>query len=247
MSTLNASRISSPQVRAQITAKTSSRSAASSVPQRGNAPTVQGNLALKARTSLNKATAWRPTIQVVATRSQRKARPRVFYALASMGVVFGIIIAQLLLSVAVSSGAYEIASLQQANKELTRTYQTMNQDLDRLSSPQNLAANAEALGMVINSTPVYLRISDGAVLGAPVPAAANAGVIAGSAAGAIPNSLLTGVSLVTQKESEAKAEAAKQAAAEAAKTAPPVDSAPAAVVPTGPIALTNGLPGVATR
>ena len=244
MSTLNSSRISRPQVRPQMTSKPSARPTA---PQRGSAPTIHGNLALKARTSLNKASTWRPRIQIVATRSQRKARPRVFYALASMGVVFGIIIAQLLLSVAVSSGAYEIASLQQANKELTRTHQTMNQDLDRLSSPQNLAANAEALGMVINSTPVYLRISDGAVLGAPIPAAANAGVIAGSAAGAIPNSLLTGVSLVTQKESEAKAVAAKKAAAEAAKTSPGVDSAPAAIVPTGPVALTNGLPGVTTR
>ena len=68
-----------------------------------------------------------------------------------------------------------------------------------------------------------------------------------SVAVAVPNSLLTGVTLVTQKESEAKAAAAKKAAAEAAKTAPVTDSAPAAAVPAGPVALTNGLPGVATR
>lgn len=55
------------------------------------------------------------------------------------------------------------------------------------------------------------------------------------------------MTLVTQKESEAKALAAKKAAAEAAKTAPVTDSAPAAAVPAGPVALTNGLPGVATR
>lgn len=210
-------------------------------------PAVAGNLALKARAGLSSAAQWRPSIQVVATRAQRKARPRVFYAMVTMAVVFGIIVAQLLLSVAVSSGAYEIASLQMSNKELSRTYQTMTQDLDRLSSPQNLAANAEALGMVVNNTPVYLRISDGAVLGSPVPAAADAGVIAGSAAGAIPNSLLSGVSLVTQAESEAKAEAAKKAAADAAKVSPVTDSVPGAAVPAGPVALTNGLPGVATH
>lgn len=152
----------------------------------------------------------------------------------------------MLLSVAVASGAYEIAAMQQTNKELGRSYQTMNQDLDRLSSPQNLAANAEALGMVNNSTPVYLRLSDGAVLGTPEPASATSGLIAG-AEGAVPNSLLNGVTLVTQKESEAKAAAAKKAAAEAAKTAPVTDSAPAAAVPAGPVTLTNGLPGVATR
>jgi hypothetical protein len=170
----------------------------------------------------------------------------VFYAIVTVGVIFGIIISNLLLSVAVASGAYEIAAMQQSNKELGRTFQTMNQDLDRLASPQNLAANAEALGMVNNSTPVYLRLSDGAILGTPEPASATSGLIAG-AEGTVPNSLLTGVTLVTQKESEAKAEAAKKAAAEASKVAPVTDSAPAAAVPAGPVALTNGLPGVATR
>ena len=243
MSTVNATRISRPQVRPQMASQSAARPATS---RTHSAPAVQGNLALKARTSLNKATSWRPSIQVVATRAQRKARPKVFYAIITVAVIFGIIISNLLLSVVVASGAYEIASMQQSNKELGRSYQTMNQDLDRLSSPQNLAANAEALGMVNNSTPVYLRLSDGAVLGTPEPAAATSGLIAG-AEGAVPNSLLTGVTLVTQKESEAKAAAAKKAAAEAAKTAPVTDSAPAAAVPAGPVALTNGLPGLATR
>ena len=243
MSTVNATRISRPQVRPQMASKSAARPATS---RTHAAPAVQGNLALKARTSLNKATSWRPSIQVVATRAQRKARPKVFYAIITVAVIFGIIISNLLLSVVVASGAYEIASMQQSNKELGRSYQTMNQDLDRLSSPQNLAANAEALGMVNNSTPVYLRLSDGAVLGTPEPAAATSGLIAG-AEGAVPNSLLTGVTLVTQKESEAKAAAAKKAAADAAKTAPVTDSAPAAAVPAGPVALTNGLPGLATR
>ena len=243
MSTVNATRISRPQVRPQMASQSAARPATS---RTHSAPAVQGNLALKARTSLNKATSWRPSIQVVATRAQRKARPKVFYAIITVAVIFGIIISNLLLSVVVASGAYEIASMQQSNKELGRSYQTMNQDLDRLSSPQNLAANAEALGMVNNSTPVYLRLSDGAVLGTPEPAAATSGLIAG-AEGAVPNSLLTGVTLVTQKESEAKAAAAKKAAADAAKTAPVTDSAPAAVVPAGPVALTNGLPGLATR
>ena len=243
MSTVNATRISRPQVRPQMASQSAARPATS---RTHTAPAVQGNLALKARTSLNKATSWRPSIQVVATRAQRKARPKVFYAIITVAVIFGIIISNLLLSVVVASGAYEIASMQQSNKELGRSYQTMNQDLDSLSSPQNLAANAEALGMVNNSTPVYLRLSDGAVLGTPEPAAATSGLIAG-AEGAVPNSLLTGVTLVTQKESEAKAAAAKKAAAEAAKTAPVTDSAPAAAVPAGPVALTNGLPGLATR
>ena len=196
---------------------------------------------------------WRPSIQVVATRAQRKSRPRVFYAIVTVGVIFGIIVSQLLMSVVVSSGAYEIAELQQQNKELGRTYQSMTQDLDRLASPQNLAANAEALGMVTNSTPVYLRLSDGAVLGEPVAASPNAGVISGNRGGLIPNSLLNDVALITEAEAKAAAEAAKKAAEEAALAAAAqaatatTDGVATPTAPAGPVALTNGLPSVATR
>lgn len=219
-------------------------------PSAGRAPI---NLAATARPLVERAKSLRPNIQIVSTKEQRKARPKSFYPLMTMAVVFGIIISQLLLSVAVSSGAYEIAELTQQNKEISRTYQTMTQDIDRLSSPQNLASNAGALGMVNNATPVYLRLSDGAVLGSPVPAKATAG--AASSSSKVPNSLLNGLPLVTQLESEAAAAAAKKAAAEAAaaqgtsstlsgSTAP---GAPAAVAANGPVVLTNGIPAVTTH
>ena len=181
--------------------------------------------------------------RVVTTRAQRRARPRVFYAVVTMSVIFGIIVAQLLLSVAVSSGAYEISGLQAQNRELDRTHQSVSQDLDRLASPQNLAANAEALGMVSNNTPVYLRLSDGAVLGSPVAASSDAGVTGGGAL--VANALLANVPLVTT--------VAAAAAAAAALVQPEVPAAgatasvPAPVVPAGPVPLQNGLPGVSTH
>ncbi len=183
--------------------------------------------------------------RVVTTRSQRKARPRVFYAVVTVSVIFGIIVAQLLLSVAVSSGAYEISGLQAQNRELDRTQQSVNQDLDRLASPQNLAANAEALGMVSNNTPVYLRLSDGAVLGSPVAAASDAGVTGGGAL--VANSLLTNVPLVTVTAAAAAAAAATGATAGSPGVAGASASVPAPVVPAGPVPLQNGLPGVSTH
>lgn len=202
---------------------------------------------------IDRAKTLRPNIEFVASKANRKARPKAFYPLIAMAVVFGIIISQLLLSVAVSSGAYEIAELSQQNKELSRTHQTMTQDIDRLSSPQNLASNAGVLGMVNNATPVYLRLSDGAVLGSPVAAKNAAGAASSSAR--VPNSLLNGVPLVTQVESEAAAAAAKKSAAEAAASqalnlsvaGSPTASAPAPVAQTGPVLLTNGIPAVTTR
>lgn len=180
--------------------------------------------------------------RVVATREQRHARPRVFYAVVTISVIFGIIVAQLLLSVAVSSGAYEISGLQAQNRELTRTHQSMSQDLDRLASPQNLAANAEALGMVNNNTPVYLRLSDGAVLGSPEAASAGAGVIGGGTL--VANSLLSNVPLVTTVAAEAAATAASQTAPGATGAGA---SVPTPVVAAGPVPLQNGLPGMSTH
>jgi hypothetical protein len=127
-------------------------------------------------------------IEIVPTRSQRRARPKIAYAAVVVTGVLAIVVTQLMLSIGLSDGAYEISSLQQQQKELDRTNQTLTERFDALSSPQNLATSAESLGMVPNSAPVYLRLSDGAVLGTPV-AAAGATVSGGEL---IPNALLTG-------------------------------------------------------
>lgn len=103
-------------------------------------------------------------------------------------ILFAIIISQILLSVATSSGAYEIASAKNNLKQLTESYDKTNQIVTALASPQSLASKAEKLGMVSNSTPAFLRLSDGAVLGSPMPADPNAKLILDG--GEIPNAQL---------------------------------------------------------
>jgi hypothetical protein len=167
-------------------------------------------------------------IEIVAP--SKHARPRVVYALSAVACVGAVVVAQLLLSVGISQGAYEISALRASQVELGRTADSVSEDLIRVSSPQSLAANAEALGMVSNSTPAYLRLSDGAVLGAPSSAT-------GSQAGAaslVPNSLLTGVPLVTEQT-------AGGSGASVASSATAVTTAPLAV------AATDGLPSPTTR
>ncbi|WEO79034.1 hypothetical protein BJQ94_08375 [Cryobacterium sp. SO2] len=168
-------------------------------------------------------------IEIVAPGTH--ARPRVVYALSAVACVGAIVVAQLLLSVGISQGAYEISALRASQVELGRTADSVSEDLIKVSSPQSLAANAEALGMVSNSTPAYLRLSDGAVLGAPTSAT-------GSQAGAaslVPNSLLTGTPLVTE---QAVGGSGTGVAAAAASTGA---AAPAAV------SVTDGLPSPTTR
>ncbi len=135
-------------------------------------------------------------LEVVTSRSQKRARPKAVYALVTVAGLFAILIAQLLLSIVVSDGAYQISSLQQQQKELTRDQQSLMEQLHVFESPQHLAANAEQLGMVANTNTAYLRLSDGAILGSPAPAGAG-DAIASGAGGAplVPNELLSGVKL----------------------------------------------------
>jgi hypothetical protein len=137
----------------------------------------------------------RSHLEVVSTRSQRRARPRTLYAITAVSSLLVIVVAQLLLSIGVSQGAYQLSALQTQQTQLQRSYQAASEDLNRLTSPQNLAANANALGMVSNSNPAYLRLSDGAVLGAPVAATGAAGTVTGGQGNLVPNAQLNGVPL----------------------------------------------------
>lgn len=135
-------------------------------------------------------------LEIVATRSQRRARPRAAYAVATVIGVFAILLAQLALSIVLSEGAYRITALEGQRVELDRSAQVLTESLDALRSPQHLAMNAESLGMVANASPAYLRLADARVLGAPVAAGTGSGFLHGGAT-VIGNVLLTDVALVT--------------------------------------------------
>lgn len=133
-------------------------------------------------------------VEIVSSRSQRKARPRTIYALVTVVGLFVILMAQLLLSILLSDGAYQISALQSTQTELSRDAQTYTEQLDVLKSPQNLSARAEALGMVMSTAPaVYLRLSDGAVIGTPTAMKASDAAVIGTGGVAIANSLLPGL------------------------------------------------------
>ena len=62
--------------------------------------------------------------------AQRRARPKLVYAVVAVGALFAIIAAQLLLSIGLSDGAYQISALQQSRKELARTEDALTEDLE---------------------------------------------------------------------------------------------------------------------
>jgi hypothetical protein len=137
-------------------------------------------------------------VQIITTRAQRRARPKLVYALGAITVIFAIFLAQLLITIALSGGAYTITDLQSTGQALGRTASSLNEKLDTLGSSQNLQANALALGMVNSSQAAFLRLSNGSVLGTATAAGSATLPSAGQngSTDSVPNSLLTNIPLI---------------------------------------------------
>jgi len=78
-----------------------------------------------------------------------------------------LVVGRLVLSVAIDANAYAIAAQAKESQNLGRDAQMIQEQLNVLNSPQHLSTVAHGLGMISNSNPAYLRISDGKVWGNP--------------------------------------------------------------------------------
>lgn len=181
-------------------------------------------------------------IEIVTTRAQRKARPRALYAVVTVASMFMILAAQLLLSIVVTQGAYQIDSLQYEQKVLNRTEQSLLESLSLQSSSQNLATQAAGFGMVPNATPYSLNVSNGSVFRLPGSADPTG---CGGNCGLVGNTLLAGMPLASV-EAAAAAKAAKASAA-AAATASSETAAAGTSTAAAPEATNNAIPAPVTR
>lgn len=68
------------------------------------------------------------------------------------------------------TAVYTISTLKKDTEALATQTQVVSQQVDSLRSPQNLANSAKALGMIVNSNPVFLNVKEAKVLGSAVPA-----------------------------------------------------------------------------
>ena len=104
-------------------------------------------------------------LEIAPSRAQRRARPRLAHAVVTIAGIGVILLVQLLLSIVLADGAYQISSLQTDQRELLREEQALSEQLELLGSTQNLTANAEALGMVASGNPLFLDVATGSVSG----------------------------------------------------------------------------------
>ncbi|MFF2633760.1 hypothetical protein ACFVR6_12840 [Microbacterium sp. NPDC058021] len=134
-------------------------------------------------------------LEVVAAPKPRR-RPRLLYGIVAVTGALTIGAAQMGLSILTTQGSYEVSQLTREQRDLTYQKQILIDDVAGLNSPQFLAANASALGMVIAESPNYLRLSDGVVLGTG-EAAPGASTIDALGRPSVPNALIADAPLVT--------------------------------------------------
>lgn len=113
----------------------------------------------------------------VSTRphSASPGAPKLRYIAVTLVGIFAILGVQLMLSIAVSGGAYEIASLKGEMRQTEQKRQMVAEDINALVAPDTLAGLAASMGMVEDNNPAYLRLSDASVVGEAVPAPASSG------------------------------------------------------------------------
>lgn len=176
-----------------------------------------------------------PRLRAVEAGSRR---PRRAYGIIAVAGALTIAAMQMVLSIVTTQMSYELATLGQTQRELTWQRQILHDELAGLASPQYLAANATALGMVINESPSYLRLSDGALLGTGEVSFGDSTVDALGRA-SVPNDLIATTPLVTSPRTSLDVPAPTDSHAAQAPGTP--------VEPATPPPLTDGLPTPSTH
>ena len=175
-------------------------------------------------------------------RPARRRRPRLVSALIAVAFAALVAAAQMALSIATTHDSFALAELRAEQRELTLQAQSIEAQLTGLSSPQYLASNADALGMVVAGTPGYLRLSDAALVGSGTTAAGHSTV---NPTGhlTVGNALVAETPLVTSPGATVHGAVPVEANAEESAAG----AEPEEVVADLPPTLTEGLPSPRTH
>ncbi|WP_328521791.1 hypothetical protein [Kribbella sp. NBC_00359] len=126
----------------------------------------------------------RVTPAAPAKRSEPKLRvvygapfrpPRMPFVIFVVSLLAAGLVGLLLLNTELQSGTFEITRLNSQADQLRDQQEGLEKQVRTLESPQNLADRALRMGMVPNPNPVFLRLSDGRVLGVPAEGKAGTG------------------------------------------------------------------------
>lgn len=114
-------------------------------------------------------------LRVVAPARSR-ARRTPFAAVVAVLLTVGLV-GLVVMNTALQGQAFRLADLTSQASDLRVQQDQLELQAEQLQTPASVADAALRLGMVPNSSPVFLRLSDGAVIGVPVPAAPGTNVV----------------------------------------------------------------------
>ncbi len=89
-----------------------------------------------------------------------------------LGLLTSTLLALLFLNTALAENSFQLQEIRQDSREMTLREQVLSGELAAAESPIGLQERAVELGMVAAGSPVFLRLTDGKVLGEPDPAVA---------------------------------------------------------------------------
>ena len=140
-------------------------------------------------------------MMMLSANEAKKLRPGFFTGIL---LVFGIVVIQLIqlgLNMALTQDAYYLSKLSSEKRQLATEVQIIQEQVDSLASPQNLADAANQLGMVANPSSVLIDIVNDKIYGAPKPAQAVSGA---ASANLVANSAMVTVSDFSQSSDTAE-------------------------------------------
>jgi hypothetical protein len=159
--------------------------------------------------------------------------PFVLFVVAVLGAG---LVGLLLLNTELQRGTFEVTALNQQAGQLRDQQEQLERQARTLESPQNLADRALRMGMVPNPNPVFLRLSDGRVLGVPAEGKAGTGTAMfgpGTPTGTATTPVRPPVATTPVKPPVAKPPVVKPPVVKPPAVKPPVVKPPAGTVKPG--------------
>ena len=101
--------------------------------------------------------------------------PRMPFVIFVVSLLAAGLVGLLLLNTELQRGTFQVTALNQQADQLRDQQEQLERQVRTLESPQNLADRSLRMGMVPNPNPVFLRLSDGRVLGVPAEGKAGTG------------------------------------------------------------------------
>lgn len=135
-------------------------------------PAASTGTGLRARVPrLAEAAVERARLSVVPPRALgRTQAARTPFAVLVIALLAAGVVGLLMFNTQMQQTSFTATALQREATALTAQKQSLVLELDQLRDPQRVALAARDLGMVAPSQPAFVRLSDGRVLGRPVPA-----------------------------------------------------------------------------